>query len=166
MWRKFVCEYIHLPIRICNLAFIEHSKRESEETVRFTLTLGKVLCFTSDSLIVAKHGSIWITLLPWFGIAGGLIAVLVLLWVRNRITDRSWERVQKLSPESILTANKNNFAIPYTEITQIEMLKRRRFYLRWRSKLRITAGAAEHEFWLGAEEYGWVLPPVLADKLV
>jgi len=77
------------------------------------------------------------------------------------------EQLSKLSPESILTADKKNFAIPYTEVTQVEMLKKRRFHA---AMVRIVAGAKKHQFVLDKpkelENYVNILRPVLEDKLV
>ena len=85
---------------------------------------------------------------------------------------------QGLLPESILTAHKKNFAIPYTEIHKVELLKKEIWiglglslsYLGFGRRVRITATAKKHEFRLRKGQeldyYANTLRPVLADKLV
>jgi len=74
------------------------------------------------------------------------------------------ERLGKLSPEAILTADKKNFAIPYSEITRLEMSKG---FLG--SKVKITIGVNKYQFKLrNINEYYKcmsALKPVLEDKL-
>ena len=69
------------------------------------------------------------------------------------------EELSQVSPESILTADKKNYAIPYEETTKVELGK----------KLRIFAGPKKHEFKLSKgkerENYANALRPVLGDKL-
>lgn len=115
----------------------------------------KALYFTSNRVIVAKLAG---SALSWAFGMGGAIA-------EARMAAKKKEQLSKLSPESILTADKKNFAIPYTEVTQVELLKKR-----FGRKIRIVAGTAKHEFWLGKpkelENYVNTLRPVLEDKLV
>lgn len=115
----------------------------------------KALYFTSNRVIVAKLAG---SALSWaFGMGGA--------FAEQRMAAKKKEQLSKLSPESILTADKKNFAIPYTEVTQVELLKKR-----FGRKIRIVAGTAKHEFWLGKpkelENYVNTLRPVLEDKLV
>jgi hypothetical protein len=66
--------------------------------------------------------------------------------------------------ESILTADKKNFAIPYTEVSKVEMSKG---FLG--SNVRINVGAKKHQFKLSKpkefQNYVDVLQPLLGDKL-
>lgn len=115
------------------------------------------LYFTSNRVIVAKlAGS---ALSTFFGL-GGMLA-------EQRMAAKKKEQISKLSPESILTADKKNFAIPYTEVTQVELLKKRRFRV---PMVRVVAGAKKHQFVLGKpkelENYANILRPILEEKLV
>lgn len=72
------------------------------------------LFFTSNRVIVAKTGNTF----AWqyaFGAVGGIIE-------KKAIQKRS-EEMKKLSVESILTADKKNFDIPYIEVNKVEMKK-------------------------------------------
>lgn len=115
----------------------------------------KALYFTSNRVIVAKVGGQALSMA--FGIAGAL--------AESRMQAKKKEQLSKLTPESILTADKKNFAIPYTEITKVELFKKM-----FGRKIRIIVGGKKHEFSLGKpkelESYVNTLRPVLADKLV
>lgn len=71
----------------------------------------KMLYITPDKIIIAKLESFTSYVvtqpLPLLG--------YVDLYAKKK------ERLGKLSPEAILTADKKNFAIPYSEITRLEM---------------------------------------------
>ncbi|MEE9198597.1 MAG: hypothetical protein V3U26_02245 [Dehalococcoidia bacterium] len=134
----------------------------NEETlVTVVPAQARVLFFTSNRLIVANvEVTAWINVLYVFAMIGGLIIGLV----RARTRAKKTEKLSKLSPESILTADKKNFGISYAEISNVKLFKRGRG-----RKIRVTAGAAKHEFWLSQpkefENYVNVLRPVLAEKL-
>ena len=114
----------------------------------------KVLCFTSNRVIVADvHYNLIIYVL------GGLIAGPLQYRTRNKKA----EALSMLSPESILTDDKKNFAVPYAELDKVELKMKGR-------GVRIIAGTAKYEFWLNKpqdfEDLDNKLRPVLADKLV
>lgn len=115
----------------------------------------KALYFTSNRVIVAKLGGMGLTLA--FGVLGAL--------AESRMRAKKEEQLSKLSPQSILTADKKNFEIPYTEVSKVEMSKG---FLG--SKIRIiTVGAKKHQFKLSKpkefQSYVNVLQPILSDKL-
>ena len=114
----------------------------------------KGLHFTSNRVIVAKLGGQALSMA--FGVFGAL--------AESRMRAKKKEQLKKLSPESILTADKKNFAIPYTEVTKVEMSKG---FLG--GKVKITVGAKKHQFKLSKpkefQSYVNVLQPILSDKL-
>jgi len=114
----------------------------------------KGLYFTSNRVIIAKLGGQALSMA--FGVFGAL--------AESRMRAKKKEQLSKLSPESILTADKKNFAIPYTEVTKVELFKKM-----LGRKVRITVGAKKHEFSLSKpkefENYVNVLQPLLGDKL-
>jgi len=78
----------------------------------------------------------------------------------SKMRSKKLGELSKVSPESILTDNKHNFAIPYEETTKWELGK----------KLKIFTGAKKQEFKLckskERETYASALRPVLGDKLI
>lgn len=128
----------------------------NEEIVEMIETADrKALYFTSNRVIVAKLGGQALSMA--FGVFGAL--------AESRMRAKKKEQLSKLSPESVLTADKKNFAIPYSEITKVEFFKKM-----LGRKIRIIAGAKKHEFGLSKpkelESYVNSLRPILADKLV
>jgi len=114
----------------------------------------KVLYITSNRLIIAKLGGQALSMA--FGVFGAL--------AESRMRAKKKEQLSKLSPESVLTANKKNFAIPYTDVTKVEMSKG---FLG--QKITITVGAKKHKFAPSKrkefDDYVNVLQPLLGDKL-
>ena len=115
----------------------------------------KMLYFTSNRVIVASIGGR--VLSATFGLLGAL--------AEAQMRAKKKEQLQKLTPESILTADKSNFALPYNEVGTIEISKKM-----LGRKVRIISGTQKHEFWMAKpkeyEEYVNILRPVLGDKLV
>jgi hypothetical protein len=78
-----------------------------------------MLCFTENRLIVSKTGGKGKALgvaLAFGAIGSGLAA---------RSEKKKREELKKLTPESVLKADKNNFAIPHSNIVRMEMKKKR-----------------------------------------
>ena len=116
----------------------------------------KMLYITSDKIIIVKLG----------GLASFLATkVLMPSFGDSDVYARKKEKLGKLSPETILTDDKKSFAIPYTEITRLEMSKR----FLGGPKVKITVGVNKHQFTLkDTNEYFKcmsALKPVLEDKL-
>jgi hypothetical protein len=74
----------------------------------------KTLYFTPNRVIVAKTGGKAGYLFG--GIGAGITAYR---------EQKKREELRKLSPESVLRADKHNFAIPYSDILRVEMKKKR-----------------------------------------
>jgi hypothetical protein len=117
----------------------------------------KVLYFTSSRVIVANikaGGGLGLA----FGALGGL--------AEARMQAKKKEQLSKVSPESILTADRKNFAIPYADINEVELRKK----LMGRREIRLTTGAAKYDFDLGKakefEKYLNTLRPIFGDKLI
>lgn len=77
------------------------------------------------------------------------------------------EELEQLSPESILTADKKNFAIPYSEITRVEMKKPGRFS---GAKINFVTDKKTHKFVLRQKKELFdnstnLVRSVLSDKL-
>jgi hypothetical protein len=114
----------------------------------------KAVFFTPRRAIVAKLVGKGTSTGMWLGFGwAGDIAV-------SKMRSKKLGELSKISPESILTDNKDNFAIPYEETTKWELGK----------KLKIFTGARKQEFKLEKskerETYANTLRPVLGDKLV
>lgn len=120
----------------------------------------KVLYFTSSRVIVGNigGGARSVGLGIAFGALGGL--------AEARMQAKKKEQLSKLSPESILTADKKNFGIYYTDITQVELRKK----LMGRREIRLATSVAKYDFDLKKpkelENYINTLHPILGDKLV
>ena len=94
------------------------------------------LFFSSNRLIVAKTvGGKWRFALASFGVWGEDAA-------DSRAKQKA-EKLRELSPESILKADKNNFAIPYSDITKVEMKKGGRMR---GSKLKVFTDTKKYDF--------------------
>ena len=116
------------------------------------------LFFTSNRVIVARTASTAARVIGYaFGWGGQA--------TEEHAEDKKIKELSKLPPEDILADNKKNFAIPYTDIIQVELFKKM-----LSRKIRITAGTTKHEFRLSKPKelttYINALRPVLADKLV
>ncbi len=85
------------------------------------------LYFTTDRIIVAKLGGDELSIL--FGNIGDIVEA------RRRAKRK--EQFSKLSAESILAADTENFAIPYSEVTRIEWSKK---------KANIISGSFTYKF--------------------
>lgn len=124
------------------------------ETVAGAGYLEEMLYFTSNRLIRAKIESKAARFDPT-----GVFDLVSLFKRGKKVRDLS-----KLSPEGILGADSGNFAIPYVEISKVELFKKMRG-----KKIRITTATEKHEFWLSKpkefEKCVDMLRPVLADKL-
>jgi len=130
----------------------------------FARTITETLFFTPDRVIVARTS----------GGFGGMLFGVIGAGIEAAITARKGKKKEKeyleLSLESVLKADKNNFAIPNSEVTKIELKSRRRFH--------ITTSKKKHEWYAGPilpeekgkkvrypEDYEDILRPVFGDKL-
>ncbi len=122
---------------------------------------GKVLYITPNSIIVARLRSV--SFIGYFTVLYWLFGMLTSIFEKE-MTDERKEKLGKLSPERILTADKKNFAIPYSDVIRLEMSKG---FLG--SKVKIMIGVNKHQFKLrNTNEYYKcmsALKPVLEDKL-
>lgn len=156
------------------IALMELTRRRQDLAERIVQVIetrnDKVLFFTYKRLVVAHVGG-----LSWAGMGGGsgggsfvIDAINMLMGlidlVRSRVVTRKIKQLSKLSPLEILVANNQNFAIPYSEIVKVELLRR---WLRWR--IRVTT-IRTIEYRLSktrrVKTYINSLRPVLQDKLV
>ena len=133
-----------------------------EEILEFIETADReALCITLDKIIVVKLGGL---LGDWSDMeAGSFLGIIGSKIESNRRADKK-EKLGKLSPESILTADTENYAIPCSEIIKAEISKG---FLG--PKIKITAGINKHQFKLkNNNEYDkcmHALKPVLGDRL-
>ena len=131
-------------------------------------TRRKLLILTADKIIVAKPKGTVLSmaidmiaefLIGWVPFFGGVLDV-----DSTSIRAEKKEKLCRLSPESILTADKKNFAIPYSDVIRLEMSKG---FLG--SKVKIMIGVNKHQFKLrNTNEYYKcmsALKTVLEDKL-
>ena len=115
------------------------------EEVLVAIPTGKLeaLFFTSNRVIIARTesaGSRFTRSLPFafFGALGMAIAARI----QQSQQAKKTKELSKLTPESILSADKKNFAIPYEEIMKVEFFKKI-----WGPKVRISAGAGKYEYY-------------------
>jgi len=117
------------------------------------------LFFTSNRVIVARTGGTAARIASYAFGWGGQAA-------EEHAEDKKTEELSKLPPEDILADNKRSFAIPYTDIIQVELFKR----VFSGRQIRITAGTTKYQFRLAKPKelanYVNILRPVLTDKLV
>jgi len=126
------------------------------------------LYFTPNRAIVAKTAGVrwyWLLLVIILGgIILGLILALVIAAIIGRRSKRKFKELSEVSPESILTADKKNFGIPYPNITRVEM-KRRTFFA---NKIKIFTRWKKHEFGIvekgESENYVNLIRSVLPNK--
>ena len=75
------------------------------------------LLFTSSRVIVAKGGSGFMQSLGFFSGSPGLI-------LGSALKDKKKsEELSKLSPGEVLASDKDNFEIPYSDVTKVEVKK-------------------------------------------
>jgi len=116
------------------------------------------LFFTSIRVIVAKirgpHDDLAWLLSP----VAGVVADKLL-----KPEERRKDRLRGMSAEAILKADKSNFAIPYSEITRVEMKK-----FGTRRIMRILTDTKEHKFVVNRDrfdEYVNIVRSILPDKI-
>jgi len=80
-----------------------------------------ILFLTKERIIVARITDKLDSVIgiPAFGAIGGLIGGLI----SSRRGKKKREKLEQISPESILGADKKNFAIQYSDIVKVEMIK-------------------------------------------
>lgn len=161
-----ILEILPMPTKEKILRSIEVSRRRSGQ---------HVLCFTQKRVIVARTQMSWllallITISVSFGaffLAMGLVLApdyprespifltigLILtagpISITFSLTKWRFKKLRESPPESVLTANKKNFEIPYHDITRIEMKKGRIIVP---IKIKIITNSEEHEFALGKKQ--------------
>ena len=131
------------------------------EEVLAAIGTGKpeALFFTSNRVIIARTGGTAsrVAMQSALGTLGML--------AQQRREAKKKEELSKLTPESILSADKKNFGIPYEEITKVEFFKK----MLWR-KVRITTGTGKYEYYVAESkkqpEYVNTLRKVLGDKVM
>jgi hypothetical protein len=123
----------------------------------------EILYFTTDRMVVARisggKGGVL------FGAVGGAIEGVQ----QQKEAEKKGEQYNKLSLEDILKADKNNYAVPNSEIIEVELKKD------WRAislNIKTTKKYGETKWhieglWNDAgEEYGNMLRPIFAEKLI
>jgi len=130
----------------------------------FMRTIRETLFFTSDKVIVARtSGSSGVM----FGAIGAIYDSIT--------TTKKAEKMLELPLEDVLKAHKDNYAIPNSEITRVE--------LKSRMRLNIITSKDKHKWYGGGlsrdlilpekkekkvrypEDYGNMLRPIFGDKL-
>lgn len=115
------------------------------------------LFFTEKRIVAAKTGSTagWGALI---GVLGQLIAM--------HYSKKKSEQLSKLSIESIMTADKKNFEINYTDIVNAEVKKPGTFSI---GKLIINTGVKKHKFLLNEKklfnEHNEIFQKCLSSKI-
>ena len=101
----------------------------------FARTIGETLYFTSDRVIVARTYS--------SGLKGMIPGVGVAITLKDaRKAEKKAEGILEL-PEGILKAHKDNYAIPNSEITKVELKK----YGKYGAKIHITTSKKKHKWY-------------------
>ena len=116
-------------------------------------TITETLLITPDRMVVArtsggKGGAIG-------GLLGGAIGGAVGGVLQARDAKKKTEQYSQISLESILKADKNNYAIPNAEIQKIEIKSRNRFH--------ITTTKEQHKWYLSPKEMGWTTSSIKED---
>lgn len=116
-------------------------------------TITETLFITPDRIVVArtsggKGGVIG-------GLLGGAIGGAVGGVMQARDAKKKTEQYSQISLESILKADKNNYAIPNTDVEKIEIKSRNRFH--------ITTTKEQHKWYLSPKEAGWTTSSIKED---
>ncbi len=129
-------DFFNFKITIDEQIKAEKTKRLASEDIIVVLSSAKkALCFTSNWVIITNvvgFGGVGYAL---GGLAGGIAEAVV--------RGKEVKGLSKRSPENILFSDKENFAIPYTVISRVELFKRMLGL-----KIRITTAATKYEFGL------------------
>lgn len=94
-----------------------------------------LLCFTPKGIIAAKAGGSGMGTTMAFGAIGTA--------VRQHAAGKKVEELKELSAESLLTSDKANFEIPYSDVTKVEMKKGG---IMTNSMLRVSTPKEEYKF--------------------
>lgn len=135
------------------------------ERQSFMKRIFETLLVTSDRLILVRTKGSFMT--------GGLVGALRYTESAKEAREKG-EALAEGSPESILKADENNYAIPNGEIQKIEIRSRIGATL-----FHITTTKEKHKWFLAAKEMGWtkssihedirnlenILRPIFGDKL-
>jgi len=122
----------------------------------------ETLFVTPDRIVVARTSG---------GLLGSAIGGAVGRVMQAQEAKKKTEQYSQISLESILKADKNNYAIPNADIQKIEIKSRNRFH--------ITTTKEQHKWYLSPKETGWttssikediknlesILRPIFGDKL-
>lgn len=118
---------------------------------------GGMLFFTSKRVIVARTSGI-----PTAFLIGGALGVGI---AKHRAT-RKYRKLSDVSAEAILAYSRKNYAIPYAEITKVEMNKPS---VLLRGNTIISTTGKEHKFWMTKKREFMnqvdLLSSVLPDKI-
>jgi len=128
-------------------------------------TIRETLFVTPDRIVVARTSG------GKGGALFGAIGIAVEGVLQQREAKKKTEQYSQISLESILKADKNNYAIPNADIQKIEIKSRNRFH--------ITTTKEQHKWYLSPKEMKWttssihediknlenVLRPIFGDKL-
>jgi hypothetical protein len=118
--------------------------------------------FTNNRLIVTKREALK-EFASFF--AGGFAGY----WLAIQSDKKKAEKIKELSPDDILKADKENYEIPYSEISKVELKKYSKLMWPFSSEIWIHTQQKELKFRLKAikyEELQQLLNPVLGNKVM
>lgn len=135
----------------------------------FYSTTYETLYFTPDRTVVARIGGGGKSMAIG-GLLGGALGAGIAGAMQGREAKKKGEQYSKVSLESILKADKNNYAIPHSEITEVELKKDWRsigLNIKTSKKHGETKWHVFEEKWKDASErYESMLRPVFKDRLI
>lgn len=120
------------------------------------------LFFTNNRLIVTKREALK-EFASFF--AGGFAGY----WLAIQSDKKKAEKIKELSPDEILKADKENYEIPYSEISKVELKKYFKLMWPYTSEIWIHTQEKETKFRLKAikyEELQQLLNSVLGNKVM
>jgi len=120
------------------------------------------LFFTNNRLIVTRREA-----LKEF--AGFFVGGLAGYWLAIQSDKKKAEKIKELSPDEILKADKENYEIPYSEISKVELKKYSKLMWPYSSEIWIYTQEKESKFRLKAikyEELQQLLNSVLREKVL
>jgi hypothetical protein len=95
------------------------------------------LCFTTERLIVAQSESLE---------SDGVLGTTLGYWWASKKQKELAEAASKLSPEDILKAHKENYDIPYSNITKVELIKGFRY------SVKVFEGTKKHQWYIDKDK--------------
>jgi len=106
---------------------------------RFRPDPRRSIFFTTNRLIVAERGTLK-EFASFF--AGGFLGY----WLAIRSDKKKAEKLKQLSPEAILKADEENYELPYTTASDVEVKKYSRLMWPYSTEIRFKTQEKEHKF--------------------